>query len=107
MSLLAWNQPEIQYVILRNISIIIQKYPVLFEKDVKVFFCAFNEPYYVKYEKLDIMVRICDNKNYAAVLAELAIYINEVDTEFVKKAIKAIGKIAIRYDKSIEKYTHT
>lgn len=64
VSLIAWNQPELQYVILRNISIILQKYPILFENDVKVFFCSFNEPYYVKYEKLDIMVRICDNKNF-------------------------------------------
>lgn len=28
---------------------------------------------------------------------------NEVDSEFVKKCIKAVGKIAIRYEKSVEK----
>jgi AP-1 complex subunit beta-1 len=38
-------------------------------------------------------------------LTELAIYINEVDVEFVRKAIKAIGKIALRYEKSIERYS--
>ena len=27
----------------------------------------------------------------------------EVDSEFVKKCIKAVGKIAIRYEKSVEK----
>lgn len=28
---------------------------------------------------------------------------NEVDSEFVKKCIRAVGKIAIRYEKSVEK----
>ena len=28
---------------------------------------------------------------------------SEVDSEFVKRCIKAIGKIAIRYEKSVEK----
>lgn len=42
-------------------------------------------------------------KNYESVLDELKEYINEVDSEFVKRCIKAIGKIAIRYEKSVEK----
>ena len=36
-------------------------------------------------------------------LEELKEYINEVDSEFVKKCIRAVGKIAIRYEKSVEK----
>ncbi|CAD8159436.1 unnamed protein product [Paramecium pentaurelia] len=101
ISLLSWNQPEIQYTILRNISLILQKFPILFENEVKVFFCSFNEPYYIKYEKLDIMVRICDSKNFNQVLNELMIYLNEADPHFVRKTIKSIGKIAIMYDKAL------
>jgi vesicle coat complex subunit len=37
------------------------------------------------------------------VLDELKEYLNEVDCEFVKKCIGALGKIAIRYDKSVDK----
>ncbi|CAK80625.1 unnamed protein product (macronuclear) [Paramecium tetraurelia] len=103
ISLLSWNQPEVQYTILRNISLILQKFPILFENEVKVFFCSFNEPYYIKYEKLDIMVRICDSKNFGQVLNELLIYLNEADPHFVRKAIKSIGKIAITYDKALDK----
>lgn len=36
-------------------------------------------------------------------LEELREYISEVDSEFVKKCIRAVGKIAIRYEKSVEK----
>jgi vesicle coat complex subunit len=42
-------------------------------------------------------------KNYEAVLDELREYLNEVDSEFVKKCIRAVSKIAIRYERSIEK----
>jgi len=37
-------------------------------------------------------------------LNELHIYLNEADPHFVRKAIKAVGKIAVQYDKAIEKY---
>ena len=49
------------------------------------------------------MTRIINYKNYESVLEELREYINEVDSEFVKKCIRAVGKIAIRYEKSVEK----
>ncbi|CAD8078319.1 unnamed protein product [Paramecium sonneborni] len=38
ISLVSWNQPEIQYTILRNISLILQKIPILFENEFNVFF---------------------------------------------------------------------
>lgn len=51
----------------------------------------------------EILTRIINYKNYESVLEELREYINEVDSEFVKKCIRAVGKIAIRYEKSVEK----
>lgn len=49
------------------------------------------------------MVRIVNSKNYESVLEEIKEYLNEVDSEFVKKCISAVGKIAIRYEKSVDK----
>ncbi len=49
------------------------------------------------------MTRIINYKNYESVLEEIKEYISEVDSEFVKKCIRAVGKIAIRYEKSVEK----
>jgi hypothetical protein len=37
-------------------------------------------------------------------LTELHIYVNEADPDFVRKTIRSIGKIAVQYDKAIEKY---
>lgn len=57
------SEPEIQYVALRNIQIISQKRPGILKGDIKVFFCKYNDPTYVKLEKIDVMVMLCTDRN--------------------------------------------
>ncbi|KAJ1967736.1 beta-adaptin [Dispira parvispora] len=97
------SAPEVQYVALRNINLILQKRPDILNREMRVFFCKYNDPLYVKYEKLAIMVRLCNDKNYDHLLAELKEYANEVDVDFVRKAIKAIGYCAIKIPSASEK----
>ena len=66
---------EVQYVALRNILLIIQRRPAVLKNDVKVFFCKYNDPLYVKVEKLDIMVRLAGPNNVDALLSELKEYV--------------------------------
>jgi AP-1 complex subunit beta-1 len=42
------NESELQYVVLRNVSIIVHSYPEMLDLEVKVFFCKYNDPIYVK-----------------------------------------------------------
>ena len=84
-------EPELQYVALRNISLILQKQPLIFENNVKVFYCKFNDPVYVKLEKVDILVKVSDKNNCEQILLELKEYSSDVDMELVGAAIKAIG----------------
>ncbi|KAJ1643893.1 beta-adaptin [Coemansia erecta] len=97
------SEPEIQYVALRNINIILQRHPKLLSKEIRVFFCRYNDPIYVKYEKLDVLVRICSERNTEPLLNELKEYAKEVDVDFVSRAVQAISKLAIRYDSAAEK----
>jgi len=57
------SEPEIQYVALRNINIIVQKRPQILEHEIKVFFCKYNDPIYVKMEKLEIIIRLASDRN--------------------------------------------
>ena len=43
-----------QYVALRNINLIVQKRPSILANEMKVFFCKYNDPIYVKMEKLEV-----------------------------------------------------
>ena len=49
------------------------------------------------------MVRIANDKNMEQLLAELKEYAMEVDMDFVKRAVRAIGQVAIKIDSSAEK----
>mmetsp|Transcript_18641 Transcript_18641/g.33694 ORF Transcript_18641/g.33694 Transcript_18641/m.33694 type:complete len:877 (+) Transcript_18641:16-2646(+) len=96
-------EPEIQYIALRNINLIVQKRPSLLEKDIRIFFCKYNDPIYVKMEKLDIMIRLVDPRNVDLVLHELKEYATEVDIDFVRKAVRAVGNCAIKLDVAAER----
>ena len=48
---------------LRNINFILQKQPAIFENSVKMFYCKFNDPVYVKLEKIDILVKVANAGN--------------------------------------------
>lgn len=84
-------EAELQYVALRNINFVLQKQPTIFENNVKVFFCKYNDPLYVKLEKIDILVKVAEDRNAESVLNELHDYTNDMDMDLVTAAVKAIG----------------
>ena len=92
------RRPEIQYVALRNINLIIQRQPSILSHDIRVFFCKYNDPIYCKLEKLEIMVSLVNVDNLEQVLLELKEYSQEVDVEFVRRSVRAIGRCAIKLE---------
>ncbi|EGN94693.1 hypothetical protein SERLA73DRAFT_171137 [Serpula lacrymans var. lacrymans S7.3] len=97
------SPPEVQWVALRNINLLLQKRSDLLSNEMRVFFCKYNDPLYVKIEKLDIMVRLASDNNVDALLSELKEYASEVDVDFVRKSIKAIGQTAVKIDAAAER----
>lgn len=97
------SEPEIQYVALRNINLIIQKRPHILENEIKVFFCKYNDPIYVKMEKLEIIIKLVTERNIEQVLLELKEYATEVDVDFVRKAVNAIGRCAVKLERAAER----
>ena len=57
------------------IGITISSRPDILKNEMKVFFVKYNDPIYVKLEKLDIMIRLTNATNIAQVLAELKEYV--------------------------------
>ncbi|KAL4080674.1 armadillo-type protein [Scleroderma citrinum] len=94
--------PEVQWVALQKINLLLQKRPDLLSNEMRVFFCKYNDPLYVKVEKLDIMVRLANDNNVDALLSELKEYASEVVVDFVRKSIEAIGQTAISIESSAE-----
>ncbi|KAG2189000.1 hypothetical protein INT44_004142 [Umbelopsis vinacea] len=95
--------PEVQYVALRNINLILQKRSDVLQNEMRVFFCKYNDPPYVKLEKLEIMIRLCNERNVDQLLSELKEYASEVDVDFVRKSVRAIGRCAIKIEEASER----
>ncbi|CAO3583435.1 unnamed protein product [Absidia cylindrospora] len=100
------NPPEVQYIALRNIRLILQKHSDVLDREIRVFFCKYNDPLYVKLEKLKVLNRLCNSRNVDQLLTELKEYANEVDVDFVRKSINAIGRCAIKLEEASERCIH-
>lgn len=90
--------PEIQYLALRNALLILQRRPEVLRNDIRVFFCKYNDPIYVKVTKLELIFMLASADNIKEVLAELREYATEIDVHFVRKSVRAIGKLAIKIE---------
>ena len=71
VTLLSNEHPEIQYVSLRNINLIVQKRPDVLQTEIRVFFCKYNDTIYVKMEKLELLVSLATPKYVEKILNEL------------------------------------
>ncbi|ODV77039.1 Adaptor protein complex beta subunit [Suhomyces tanzawaensis NRRL Y-17324] len=95
VSLVSSSIPEAQYVGLKNIRIILEKYPQILSKELRVFFIRYSDPLYLKLEKLEIMIRLCNEHNSSLLLSELKEYAMEFEPALVLKSIRSIGSVGI------------
>lgn len=89
---------EIQFLVLRNVILLLLSKPNLVRLDVTMFFCQFQDPIYIKDTKLEIIYLLANSNNLTTVLRELEEYATEVDQQMARKAIRAIGNLAIKLD---------
>lgn len=95
--------PEIQYVALKNIRILLEKYPQILNKEVRAFFIKYNDPLYLKLEKIEVLTRIANEDNCMLLLSELREYSMEIEIDLANRAINGIGQIAIKVEKCSKK----
>jgi vesicle coat complex subunit len=76
---------------------------MLLDKDFKYFFVQYNDPIYVKLEKVDILYKLCDNKNYEVIIKEFTSYaLTETNSELIHKSVKYIGCVGYKFEKSLD-----
>ncbi|RPB23133.1 Adaptor protein complex beta subunit [Terfezia boudieri ATCC MYA-4762] len=99
--------PEVQYLALRNALLILQRRPEVLRNDIRVFFCKYNDPIYVKVTKLELIFMLATEQNIEEVLTELREYATEIDVHFVRKSVRAIGKLAIKIEPAARQCINT
>lgn len=94
---------EIQYIILKNINIIITKYPNLLINEVRSFFINTNDPLYVKINKIKVLIKVVnykDTRQLEQVFGELREYTRDFEIEFSSMAIKGLVELSIKSNNS-------
>jgi vesicle coat complex subunit len=82
---------------------IVLKRPILLEKEFKYFYVQYNDPIYIKLEKVDILYKLCNKKNYELIVKEFTTYaLTETNQELIQKSIKYIGYIGYKFESSYE-----
>mmetsp|Transcript_35627 Transcript_35627/g.81662 ORF Transcript_35627/g.81662 Transcript_35627/m.81662 type:complete len:619 (-) Transcript_35627:65-1921(-) len=105
LTLMATATPELAYTVLVHILALCQRGPDtmdIFGPEFKQFFCRYNDPSYIKTAKIDILTMLADAASAEAIVGELSEYVTDVDAEISRKAIRAIGKIAMRIESTAE-----
>ncbi|KAJ1964008.1 hypothetical protein GGI12_001701 [Dipsacomyces acuminosporus] len=99
--------PEVQYITLRNIQLLLQRWPTILQNQLRAFFCKYDDPIYVKLAKLEVILALTTEDNVRVVLTELAEYATEIDVDFVRKAVRSIGRIAIKIEIAADRCVRT
>ncbi|RCK63745.1 AP-1 complex subunit beta [Candida viswanathii] len=101
VSLLA-KPSETQFLVLRNVILLLLGRMDLVSFDVEMFYCRFDDPIYVKDTKLEIIYLLANESNVTLVLRELEEYATEVDVSMARKAIRAFGNLAVKLENASE-----
>ncbi|KAK3004085.1 hypothetical protein RJ639_017885 [Escallonia herrerae] len=93
------GSPEQSYAVLSHLHLLVMRAPILFSTDYKHFYCQYNEPFYVKKLKLEMLTAVANESNTYEIVTELCEYAANVDIPMARESIRAVGKIALQqYD---------
>ncbi|KAH3683251.1 hypothetical protein WICPIJ_005779 [Wickerhamomyces pijperi] len=99
------HSPEIKFLTLRNVILLTLSKSTVFQTyDIPtLFFCAYDDPTYIKDTKLEILYLLSTASNLShMILPELTIYARDIDVMMSRKAIRAIGNLAVKFPGSVK-----
>ncbi|KAM9933552.1 hypothetical protein OXX80_006833 [Metschnikowia pulcherrima] len=88
--------PELQFLVLRNVILLLLGKSYLISVDVESFFWKFDDPIFIKDTKLEIIYLLANEHNIDVVFRELEEYATEVDSKMARKAIRAFGNLSLK-----------
>uniref|UniRef100_A0A8C5LXW6 AP complex subunit beta n=1 Tax=Leptobrachium leishanense TaxID=445787 RepID=A0A8C5LXW6_9ANUR len=94
---------EMCFAALCHVREILRSFPGHFSSHYKKFFCSYNDPHYIKQQKMDILCELVNDDNVLNVLEELRVCCTDVSVQLAQTAIFAIGRIARTYSEKCVK----
>lgn len=88
--------PEIAWTFLKNAQIIAAKFPKIFE-NIRLFFTNFNDPIFIKIEKIKIMYELSDSTNLKIIINEFSEYSYDTCSELSTFAFNCLWKLGLKF----------
>ncbi|XP_071993742.1 AP-4 complex subunit beta-1 isoform X2 [Engystomops pustulosus] len=94
---------EMCFAALCHVREILRSLPGHFSHHYKKFFCSYNDPHYIKNQKIDILCELVNDENVHSILEELRVCCTDVSPQLAHTAVFAIGRIARTYSEKCVK----
>jgi AP-4 complex subunit beta-1 len=94
LTLSTGGSPELTYMLLRHIDVLITTSPGVFDDEYRQFYVKYSEPSYNKYLKTQLLAKVASPYNSQDIVAELCEYACDVDKRLSQIAIRSLAKIA-------------
>jgi len=94
LTLIASGIPEAVYTLLKHVDYLVQKCPGVFDDEYRQLYVRYNEPTHIKYLKVEILSKLSNNNNAPDIVSELGEYVNDLDSNLARLAIRAMARIA-------------
>jgi vesicle coat complex subunit len=96
ITLVASGSSELEYVLLKQVEMLIELCPRAFDEEYRQLYIRFNEPTHVKYLKVQILPMLANPDTAPDIVSELAEIVNVNNTQLSRLAIRSLAKIACR-----------
>lgn len=98
LTFITGSHSESQFTILRHLDVLLHQPGAtgVFDDEYRQFFVRYNEAPHVKHLKVDLLPLITNELNARDIATELGEYVTDVDAELAKRAIRSIGRIAMK-----------
>jgi len=81
---------------LKYLQVVVEIYPDLVADEYRPFLCGYNDPLYIKIEKMKLMYNLSNEQNGRTMINEFYEYHKEFNVDFVRIAIKYIYRIGLK-----------
>ncbi|CAD2213308.1 AP-1 complex subunit beta-1 [Angomonas deanei] len=95
---LAHSDAETVFVLCKNIHALLVIFPNIMRSNLDAFYVRFNDPTYVKLEKLYLLLKLVTPSTAPDVIKEFTEYSTEVDQRFVEEVVRTIASLAIKVE---------
>lgn len=99
---LCTREPETQYVVFKNIHLLIVIFPLILQNDLQIFYVRFDDPSFLKIEKVRLLLKLVTPSTAEAVFQEFSTYSHEVNATFVEEVVKAVGFLGVKVNSLAE-----